>query len=654
MSALLCVVVLTLTPDEQCTAWPFGGVRLSDPAGLQDNCSIVADHDGGAIAVWRDTRNNPSATDIYAQRVDGAGAIHAGWPPSAFGAVVAPGNQYVVPDVLVCDLAGSVYVLSYDMRDISTGVDAYLQRLSINGGVADGWPNGGVPVCVLPLTQHARALLPDTHGGVYAVWEDERFGSGTRDVFIQRVDADGVRHAGWPLDGLHPFATVGERGGPSAVSDGDGGLLIGFASVTHIVSSYAMRLTGEGARHEAWNADGNLLSTTGFGPRLASDGQNGAYVAMLDNRTRPPGGDFLTYQDIYVQRISGEGVIWPGWPVDGVAVCTAPLAQQAHEIVPDGSGGAYITWEDYRSGGSDVYVQRVLADATIAPGWPTNGFRASGSTGFNVRPDIALDGSGGVFVVYDNPNEGAVYAQHITGTGQLSWGASGQRLSIGSAEHAAIASDERGGAIVAWHEFRNLTDNRDVYAQRLDLDGPTAVQLSLVSAEILDGVVRLAWHAPDAAGLSATVERRTETATWRDAGTCVGDGTGRLQFEDSDVVPGTQYGYRLRYLDGGVDSWSAETWVSVPTGYELALSGLRPNPASDQMTVAFTLGSAQAATLEVIDLAGRRLAARDVGSLGPGRHTIRLDETRGFAPGVYWLRLTQDGRSKTIKGLIAR
>jgi len=44
--------------------------------------------------------------------------------------------------------------------------------------------------------------------------------------------------------------------------------------------------------------------------------------------------------------------------------------------------------------------------------------------------------------------------------------------------------------------------------------------------------------------------------------------------------------------------------------------------------------------LEVVDVSGRMVAERDLGSLGPGRHVIRLDEVSTVVPGVYFLRLT--------------
>jgi hypothetical protein len=42
-----------------------------------------------------------------------------------------------------------------------------------------------------------------------------------------------------------------------------------------------------------------------------------------------------------------------------------------------------------------------------------------------------------------------------------------------------------------------------------------------------------------------------------------------------------------------------------------------------------------------VDVSGRRILGRDVGSLGAGRHRVNLAEGRRVAPGLYWVRLTQ-------------
>ena len=75
---------------------------------------------------------------------------------------------------------------------------------------------------------------------------------------------------------------------------------------------------------------------------------------------------------------------------------------------------------------------------------------------------------------------------------------------------------------------------------------------------------------------------------------------------------------------------------------ELALGSVRPNPASARSLVAeFTLANDGPARLELLDVMGRVAASREVGNLGPGRHSLTLSEGRHLAPGVYLLRLSQ-------------
>jgi hypothetical protein len=50
-----------------------------------------------------------------------------------------------------------------------------------------------------------------------------------------------------------------------------------------------------------------------------------------------------------------------------------------------------------------------------------------------------------------------------------------------------------------------------------------------------------------------------------------------------------------------------------------------------------------------VDVSGRRVLAREVGSLGPGRHTVNLAEGRKVATGIYWVRLTQGANEQTAR-----
>ena len=84
------------------------------------------------------------------------------------------------------------------------------------------------------------------------------------------------------------------------------------------------------------------------------------------------------------------------------------------------------------------------------------------------------------------------------------------------------------------------------------------------------------------------------------------------------------------------------------------IDGFRPNPAAGEASVAFALESAAPARLELLDVAGRRVLAEEVGSLGPGQHVLRLEKAASLPAGVYLLRLTQSGRVVTTRSAIVR
>ena len=72
-----------------------------------------------------------------------------------------------------------------------------------------------------------------------------------------------------------------------------------------------------------------------------------------------------------------------------------------------------------------------------------------------------------------------------------------------------------------------------------------------------------------------------------------------------------------------------------------AVLALQPtNPVVGAATARFSLAGWSPASLAVYDISGRRVVSREVGSGGPGWHTVQLGE---LPPGVYVVRLTQAG-----------
>lgn len=89
-------------------------------------------------------------------------------------------------------------------------------------------------------------------------------------------------------------------------------------------------------------------------------------------------------------------------------------------------------------------------------------------------------------------------------------------------------------------------------------------------------------------------------------------------------------------------------------GAALALAAPWPNPALRDWSVAFALPASAPVRIELLDVAGRRLAARDLGSLSAGPHSVRMTRPSPLRSGVYFVRVTQGAESAAVPVTIAK
>ena len=206
-------------------------------------------------------------------------------------------------------------------------------------------------------------------------------------------------------------------------------------------------------------------------PKIASDGLGGAIITWGDHREDPS-----DISNIYAQRISAWGII--DWSLDGVSICTAEAGQDYPEIVPDGSGGAIITWRDQRHGTDNIYAQRVNDQGERQWEWPMGSNEYEGvpictDPHYQWTPTIAPDSLGGAFIAWRDGRTGwpDIYAQRVDASGVIQWTADGKAICTGTfrADSPKIVADGSGGAIIAWGDFRN--GQADIYAQKVDASG---------------------------------------------------------------------------------------------------------------------------------------------------------------------------------------
>jgi len=462
--------------------------------------------------------------------------------------------------------------------------------VAVASSVAHGdWPSdssANLPVCTDGAEQNRPTAISNGAGGAYFVWLDARNGAGFQ-VFAQQITSSGTLASGWPVNGKAASAGSGVHYNPAPAADGFGGLVVGWSdSRADSFGIYAQRFAADGSL--LWRPKGTVVSLFAHSdtnaPKCASDNAGGAYLAWdaypvlnapfyvyvnrIDGSGSLPwgaagirmsmpdavepeissdgsGGAVVAWEDrsngvsvgISAGRLSGAGTSM--WAVGGVPVCSAAGDRTFPQVITDASGGAFITWTDYRADplddNPDVYLAHVLSTGVVDPGWPTDGLAVSASAiRGELNPQLVPDGQGGAIVVWqDTRFGGSLFAQRVTaggtflwGTGSLvsqpapigvpafriapdgsagvicawpgpgqpsaaldlfsqhlssagvqMWSAAGLKLSIapGVQSHPSVVSDSAGGAIVAWQDTR--TDAGDIYAQNVHGDGSLGGQI---------------------------------------------------------------------------------------------------------------------------------------------------------------------------------
>ena len=160
--------------------------------------------------------------------------------------------------------------------------------------------------------------------------------------------------------------------------------------------------------HAQWSPSGVLLcGSPGFQdyPVAVPDGSGGAFVVWRDFRADPDG-------DLYLHYVTASGFLAPGWPQSGLPLAVVPKTQGSFAIIADGTGAAIIVWQDnrdYFTTGWDIYAQRVLGNGELAPGWPPNGLSVSRAPEDQTVPVVVADGLGGAIVAWTDFRDGSGY-----------------------------------------------------------------------------------------------------------------------------------------------------------------------------------------------------------------------------------------------------
>ena len=383
------------------TRWGLNGVPVCKAGGAQTAPQAVSDGAGGVIVVWQDARAGAAGLDIYAQRLNTAGA--AQWTAGGVAVCTASGDQR--QPAVVADGQGGVVVAWVDGRS-DTG-DVYAQRLNAAGVVQ--WAANGAALCTATGLQQELAIVTDGQRGAIVVWQDRRGGTG--DIYGGRMTESGA--AAWASDGVALCAAGGEQEKVAAVADGVGGATVAWVDPRGASRDiYGQRVNASGAVQ--WSADGvAVCSAAGeqVGVVVSGDGAGGVVMVWQDGRPGAQG------QDVYGQRLNAAGAAQ--WAANGVGVCVATGDQTAPWLATDPMGGMVVAWSDARSAANpDVYVQHLSVAG--AAQWTAGGVRVCDAANTQDAARVIADGLGGAAVVWRDYRAGAtcdLYGQHVDAGG---------------------------------------------------------------------------------------------------------------------------------------------------------------------------------------------------------------------------------------------
>lgn len=386
--------------------WLANGVAICTQASSQYVPQIVSDGSGGAIIIWEDHRG--SYSDIYAQKIDANGNVQ--WTSDGVAVATGIGNQHkpqLIPilggaiitwqdwrstysnihaqridsagntlwatnGVIICSESslepqiaangGTGAIIAYrKWNQLQSAYDIYAQQIDLNGNT--NWTVNGVPVLEGEGDDMNHQLVADGNGGAIVVCENH--GGSWIEIQAQRINSNGSRlWSFYPFDDDICLKCRWDQKRPQLTRDNNGNVIIAYEDYRGDIGIFAQKLLLQNGA-SAWADSGVPISAYINGnrihPQITLARNNGAIITWHDNRNG-------TYNyDIYAQMVDENGNTL--WIENGFPICTELYYQTYPQLTSDGSDGAFITWEDKRTGSSDIYAYRLIPEMACAITW---------------------------------------------------------------------------------------------------------------------------------------------------------------------------------------------------------------------------------------------------------------------------------------------
>ena len=597
---------------------PFArdGLAITQPTRGNTTSAAALDLDGDgmpdAIAVSRDS----SMFSVLLSRcvpVTQAQAPGAGWSPGGVTLTTTSGAKS--PPRVASDGWGGAYVTWSDAG--STPAHVIAQHVLSDGRRDPAWSDGGVVVLPRASAATSPQVVSSAGGAAWVFWDETR--ASGRGIFAAPVLRDGrvpywwsqlgyaEQPVGRALAGAFGVRDDGRRGWVQAWVGGAG------------VDARQQRASGNRTFYSPAAENGTLIGSASAArtePIAIADAGNGVFQCC---RSVDPA---IAGVRLVLQRVTSDGVRAAGWPAGDVVLASGAGERHLLDMTSDGRGGVWVVWSDARTGVLRALAQRVDSLGSVLG--PAAGIAVCDRPGAqtDARLVAAPGGNAIVVLVNDSGDGGDIVAQALAGGGLATGALTAGRMlcGAGGAQSAPVAiADSLGGAFVAWQDHRGALD--DVFAMRIDGGARPAA----------------GWPANGAAVCAA--------ACGRTAPQLASLGSGQAIVVWSDARSGVSAPYAAR-----LSPFAPVTAVQAVTAPRLALASASENPARGAFALRFTLPTAGPASLDVMDIAGRRVRHDAWRALAAGAHEWRSNGL--LPPGVYLARVTHGGESSAARVVV--
>ncbi|MBS1904942.1 MAG: hypothetical protein JSS75_14650 [Bacteroidetes bacterium] len=680
-------VLYFLNPGTVRSQWVSDSTKntpVCTASGIQQNPKACSDGNDGIIITWEDFRSNH--WDVYAQKLDRYG--NAQWTKD--GVLVCNTTTAKNLPVIATDGNGGAYIVWKDQRRGGGMIDLYGQHVNSDGSL--GYGSKGVAVDSVPnspssaTSPNNAVICEDGSGGAYVMWEDNRsaISSNSRpDIYGNRLTSGG---ASWGKSGQAVISLSASQTTPRIVPDGSGGCYLAWVSSGLPSAILITRINAFGS--SSWNGANGIAVYSGAkgtedasrNPNLTRDGNQVMITWETKNSINTSKG-----WNVYAQRFKNDGTRAWGTATTAFEISTDYFGDQTNPsifsddsfMVSSGYAGVMVVFQSDVSKNSIVMTRGWGDGINYTPAAPNQMYTvcyqldANGNSVDQYDPVAVKVGTGQVLAAWlDNRLSGSstvtsIYAQRLDKTPKRflgpspatsSWGVPISNRTNSNADELVLIPRSN-GAIAVWRDNRNGTNNQDIYAQVIFIDGSLPIELASFDLHpTADNRVLLQWETEsERQNAGFEIERRRVdgtsdansfevVASYRSDAQLLGhgDASGASSYSYVDA-PGAMGIYEYRLVDVTLDG---ERKMHEPKRIELSsvsqisngIGQAVPNPFTTQTMLPLQLGAQSLVSVRISDVLGRVIATPyDNVPMSAGDHRLNISAEGLAGSGSYYV-----------------